>query len=66
MYPATPTASVEALQESATEVLVMAENVGVPGVEGAVVSVEGAANVVTLAAVDCTEVFPASSTAETE
>ncbi len=40
----------------------MIENVGVPGVEGAVVSIT---DVVTLAAADCAEVFPASSTATT-
>ena len=40
----------------------MLENVGAPGVEGAAASM---ADVVTLAAADCAEVFPAASYAAT-
>ncbi len=55
----------EGLQEIFADLGVMFENVGVPGVVGAVPDEGEVASVFTLAAVDRAEVFPASSTAPT-
>lgn len=62
-YFATPTASVEAVQESVSEVVVTALEARPEGTEGAVVS--GAARVLTESALDASETLPAASRALT-